>query len=62
MTQKLMITVADELYHAIKAKVSETGTPYSFIARRALENWVTTGVVPARVEMAGDAETKLTKE
>lgn len=51
MTQKMMVTVNDNLYAAVKVKVNETGIPYSVIVRRALENWVITGIVPARVSV-----------
>lgn len=53
---KLMVMVNDDLYTAIKTKVDETGIPYSVVARRALENWVATGVMPARVASPGKAE------
>lgn len=53
MTQKMMVTVHDDLYGAVKAKVHETGIPYSVVVRRALEYWVKTGMMPAR-----DVDTK----
>ncbi len=53
MTQKMMVTVHDELYRAVKAQVHETGIPYAVVVRRALEYWVKTGMLPAR-----DGDTK----
>ena len=49
MGTKIIVTIEDDLYRAVKDISSNTGVAYSFVVRRALENWVTTGVVPARV-------------
>jgi hypothetical protein len=45
MAQKMMVTVHDDLYGAVKAKVHETGIPYAVVVRRALEYWVKTGLM-----------------
>lgn len=48
----IIVRVPDDLYAAMKEKSAETGVAYSFVARRALENWVATGILPARVAPA----------
>ena len=37
------------LYQAVIAKSEETAVNYSEVVRRALENWVATGILPPRV-------------
>lgn len=54
MGTKIIVTIEDDLYRAVKDISSNTGVAYSFVVRRALENWVTTGVVPARVPANGE--------
>jgi len=56
MATKIIVTIEDDLHTALKNKTKETGVAYSFIVRRALENWVATGTVPARVASTGKAE------
>lgn len=59
MTKKdvnVIVRVPTELYLAMKEKTDETGIAYSFVVRRALENWVATGTVPARVATPGKSE------
>lgn len=54
MGTKIIVTIEDDLHVAVKNQSKKTGVAYSFVVRRALENWVITGIVPARVSVNGE--------
>lgn len=45
----LRVDLTDDLHEAVQALSRGSGVPASVVMRRALEAWVATGVVPARV-------------
>lgn len=55
-TETITVRLDPDLYQRVIAKSEETAVNYSEIVRRALENWVATGTVPARVASTGKAE------
>lgn len=48
-TQSITVRLDPDLYQRVIEKSEETAVNYSEVVRRALENWVATGIVPARV-------------
>ena len=48
-TESITIRLTPVLYQAVIAKSEETAVNYSEVVRRALENWVATGILPPRV-------------
>ena len=56
--RRMNAIVSEELYAAVIAKSKATGIIYSAVIRRALENFVVTGVLPPPVPAAEPARRK----
>lgn len=53
----LRVEIDPQLHQAVTKMSQETGVSATFVMRRALENWVATGIVPAHATPTSKTET-----